>query len=136
MMRSKPRGRLSASRPRRSGARPALIVAVCLLAAFQFGLPRFLDTRLSDARFVFGERPASGTIVLVDIYAASLSEVGVWPWPRRLHADLLTAAAEAGASRVAFDIDFSARSTAADDEALAEALGSAGPETFLAAFIQ
>ena len=89
MMRSKPRGRLSglASASIRPVV-PLLIVAVCLLVAFQFGLPRFLDTRLSDARFVFGERPASGTIVLVDIDAASLSEVGVWPWPRRLHADL------------------------------------------------
>ncbi|WP_279482343.1 EAL domain-containing protein [Aureimonas sp. SK2] len=115
---------------------PLLVAAACLLGASLSGVPRFLDTRLSDARFVVGQRPASGGIVLVDIDAASMAEVGVWPWPRRLHADLLRAAADAGASRVAFDIDFSTRSGALDDEALAEALGSAGPETFLAAFVQ
>ncbi|WP_019999045.1 EAL domain-containing protein [Aureimonas ureilytica] len=113
-----------------------LLVVACVLVATMTGLPRMLDTTLSDARFALGHRSASGEIVLVDIDARSLAEVGVWPWPRRLHADFLRAAAKAGAARVAFDVDFSSRSVAADDEAFATALGDSGIETFLAAFVQ
>ena len=113
-----------------------LAVAACLAGALLSGVPAALDKALSDARFLLGSQAASGEIVLVDIDARSLGEVGVWPWPRRLHADLLHAAAEAGAARVAFDVDFSARTRPEDDAAFAEALASAGPETFLAAFVQ
>ncbi|WP_082653061.1 EAL domain-containing protein [Aureimonas sp. AU22] len=113
-----------------------LIVAACLGGAHLSGFTRLLDTTLSDARFSLGQRPASGEIVLVDIDARSLAEVGVWPWPRRLHADLLKAAADAGASRIAFDVDFSTRSGGEDDAAFAEALGATGLEAFLAAFVQ
>ncbi|WP_416357552.1 EAL domain-containing protein [Aureimonas phyllosphaerae] len=113
-----------------------LVVAACLAGAFLSGAPAALDRTLSDARFLLGPRPASGGIVLVDIDARSLAEIGVWPWPRRLHADLLSAAATAGAARVAFDVDFSSRTRPEDDAAFAAALGSAGPETFLAAFVQ
>ncbi|WP_279483998.1 EAL domain-containing protein [Aureimonas sp. SK2] len=113
-----------------------LAVAACLLGVCVVGLPRTLDTVLSDARFAFGQRSSSGEIVLVDIDARSLQEVGIWPWPRHLHGDLLKAATEAGAVRIAFDIDFSSRSNPMDDEALAAALGGTGIETFLASFVQ
>ncbi|MBB4000297.1 EAL domain-containing protein [Aureimonas pseudogalii] len=113
-----------------------LILATCLVGAYVSGGARLLDTQLSDVRYSWLQRPASGEIVLVDIDAKSLAEVGVWPWPRRLHAAFLKAAAEAGARRVAFDVDFSSRANGDDDEAFAEALGTTGLETFLAAFVQ
>ncbi|WP_182422203.1 EAL domain-containing protein [Aureimonas sp. ME7] len=113
-----------------------LIVAACLAGALLSSVPAVLDRALSDARFLLGTRSASGELVLVDIDARSLAEVGVWPWPRRLHAGLLAAAVEAGAARVAFDVDFSSRTSSEDDAAFADALGSAGLETFLAAFVQ
>nr|WP_246191154.1 EAL domain-containing protein [Aureimonas leprariae] len=100
------------------------------------GLTPALDRQLAEWRLLLHQRQPTGRIVLVDIDARSLAEIGVWPWPRRLYGDLLHAAADAGAARVAFDIDFSARSNPADDEAFASALSTTGIETFLAAIAQ
>jgi CHASE2 domain-containing sensor protein len=63
---------------------------------------------LSDLRFAWQQRPASGEIVVVAIDAPSLEKIGVWPWPRGLHAELLRELDRAGATDVAFDVDFSA----------------------------
>ncbi len=74
--------------------------------------------------------------MLVDIDPRSLAEIGIWPWPRTLHADLVRAAAAAGAARVAFDIDFSSASQPASDAAFAKAIDETGLDTLLAAFKQ
>nr|WP_281379068.1 EAL domain-containing protein [Aurantimonas endophytica] len=102
----------------------------------QVGLTHALDNELTDLRFRATSRSPSGEIVLVDIDARSLAEIGVWPWPRNLHGELVLAAAEAGAARIAFDVDFSTFSTPEADSAFAAALSQAGIETFLAAFVQ
>ncbi len=95
-----------------------------------------LDRLLLDWRFEVTERPASGRVVFVDIDGASLAEIGVWPWPRQLHAELLDRLMAADAAAVAFDIDFSTRSNAEADAALAAALERAGGYAYLAAFRQ
>lgn len=100
------------------------------------GLFGALDNRLSELRFASQTRAPTGDLVLVDIDARSIGEIGVWPWPRRLYGDLLSAAAKAGAAKVAFDIDFSSASNEADDGAFATALAQSGVETYLAAFSQ
>ncbi|WP_192847080.1 EAL domain-containing protein [Aureimonas sp. AU4] len=105
-----------------------------MAAAGLSGLTPSLDTALGDLRFAAGTRAASGQVVLVDIDAKSLAEVGVWPWPRRLHGELVRAAAKAGAAGIAFDVDFSSASGAKDDALFAQALGESGVDTFLAAF--
>ncbi len=54
-------------------------------------------------------RPRQQTVrpvVIVDIDEASLKEVGQWPWPRTLVADLVTRIKEAGAVAIGFDIVF------------------------------
>lgn len=73
---------------------------------------------------------------MVDIDAASLREIGTWPWPRSLHGELLDRLLNMGAYEVAFDIDFSTRSDAAGDTAFAASLGRAGGYAFLSAFRQ
>lgn len=113
-----------------------LLIALGILASDSLGIIRTIDTSLSDLRFDASERHATGKVVLVDIDARSLAEVGMWPWPRHLHGDLVRIAAEAGAAQIAFDVDFSAVSHYADDEAFADALTTAGIESFLAAFVQ
>ncbi len=45
-------------------------------------------------------------IRIVDIDDPSLNEIGQWPWPRTLIAQLVDRLREAGAAVVAFDIDF------------------------------
>ena len=44
---------------------------------------------LTDLRFAWQSRAATGDVVVVAIDAPSIEQIGVWPWPRRLHAELL-----------------------------------------------
>ena len=95
-----------------------------------------LDRLLADARFSLLSRPASGGVVFVEIDSKSLAQVGVWPWPRQVHGEVLDKLMALGAHDVAFDIDFSARSTELGDAAFEAALERAGGFTYLAAFKQ
>jgi EAL domain-containing protein (putative c-di-GMP-specific phosphodiesterase class I)/CHASE2 domain-containing sensor protein/GGDEF domain-containing protein len=112
--------------------------AVATLVFFVGGLGAFasLDRLLADARFSLLSKPASGDVVFVEIDSKSLAQVGVWPWPRQIHAEVLDKLMTLGAHDVAFDIDFSARSTEEGDAALEAALEAAGGFTYLAAFEQ
>lgn len=111
-------------------------VSAAIAAAIVAGLTGAIDRYVGDLRFRFVERAPTGTVVLVDIDAKSLSEIGVWPWPRGLHGELTSKAAALGARTIAFDVDFSTRSTDAEDAAFAEALEVTAAETLLAAFVQ
>eukprot|EP00913_Durusdinium_trenchii_P021230 g19943.t1 len=69
--------------------------------------------------------------VVVAIDEPSLAEINLqWPWPRRLHAQLISRLRAAGAKVIGLDIIFSEPSTGEDDLALAKALG---PDVVLAA---
>ena len=100
------------------------------------GMLSSLDSRLSDWRLALNSVPASGNTVLVEIDSGSLEEIGVWPWPRSLHASLLDRLIEAGADEIAFDIDFSSASDPFEDALFTAALERAGGYAWLAAFAQ
>jgi diguanylate cyclase (GGDEF)-like protein/PAS domain S-box-containing protein len=89
-----------------------------------------------DARFKAVQRAPTGQIALVEIDRFSLDEIGVWPWGRSRHADLVRKLDAAGAAAIAFDVDFSAQSTPADDDAFASALKDVGGSVVLASFRQ
>jgi diguanylate cyclase (GGDEF)-like protein len=111
-------------------------LALALGAASWFGWLTPANDILRDARFALDERQPSGGIVLVEIDPNSLEAVGVWPWPRRVHAEILNRLLDLGAAEVAFDIDFSVASTPEDDQLLEDALRDAGGYAMLAAFRQ
>ena len=46
-------------------------------------------------------------VSIIDIYDASLAQIGQWPWPRSTIADLLTKATQGGTVAIALDIVFS-----------------------------
>ncbi len=73
-------------------------------------------------------RPFDDRILAVTIDQNSLAELGRWPWPRRLHAQLIDRLTEAGAAGVALDIllSESALSDPEDDALLARALTDNG----------
>ena len=96
----------------------------------------FIDNELSDMRFSVARSEATDRLVLVKVDAASLDQVGVWPWPRSLYADLLDRLFAAGAEDVALDIDFSSESVRTEDTRLAEALSRYGPRVILPVFKQ
>src|SRR5690606_3006035 len=94
------RGRRRAAKRRRAalliGLGVALVAAVIFLADGFTGL----ELKRLDARFrLRGERRAPADVVIVAIDDASFRELQLqWPWPRAVHADLVDALAEMGAS--------------------------------------
>lgn len=112
--------------------------AIVLLTALLYlqGYLDVIDDKLAEQGFWLSARPATGEVILVEIDAASIESLQTWPWPRRLHAQLLDRLMDAGAARVAFDVDFSARSNTIDDAALEAALRRASGKVVLPAFRQ
>jgi diguanylate cyclase (GGDEF)-like protein/PAS domain S-box-containing protein len=116
--------------------RPHIFVVVALAIVLSLGWHSALRNALTDLRFVWEQRQASGDVVVVAIDAPSIEKIGVWPWPRQLHAHLLRQLEIAGVRDVVFDVDFSAPSDEASDKAFAEALESAGGSVVLPSFKQ
>jgi diguanylate cyclase (GGDEF)-like protein/PAS domain S-box-containing protein len=125
-----------AASARRKG-RLAYLAAFGLTAAlYAAGSLDFAERQVAELNFRMLDRPATGGVVLVEIDAQSIEKIGVWPWPRRLHADALDRLVAAGARRVAFDVDFSAASSPTDDARFAAALKRAGGRVALPVFTQ
>ena len=91
---------------------------------------------LADLRFEALQRQARGDVVVVAIDTPSIEKIGVWPWPRRLHAELLRQLEKAGVRDIAFDVDFSAPSDPASDREFVEALRGAAGSVVLPSFQQ
>jgi adenylate cyclase len=88
---------------------------VCILLLFALVPLRIADPRpLEEARLRTFDlfqvlRPRQQTarpVVIADIDEASLKEIGQWPWPRTVVADLVTRLRELGAVAIGFDIVF------------------------------
>jgi diguanylate cyclase (GGDEF)-like protein/PAS domain S-box-containing protein len=116
--------------------RPHLLVLCALALVLVTGLHTPLLNALTAARFAWLPRAASGDVVLVAIDSPSLEKIGVWPWPRTIHAALIDRLEQAGASQIVFDIDFSSASTPDGDRALEEALTRASGSVVVPTFKQ
>ncbi|MEN3375549.1 MAG: hypothetical protein V7604_904, partial [Hyphomicrobiales bacterium] len=116
--------------------RPHILVACALAVIILSGLDAALQHVLNDYRFRWTSRAASGDIVVVAIDPPSIERIGVWPWPRRLHGELIRRLQQAGARDIAFDVDFSAPSDPASDAAFVAALQDAGGSVVLPSFQQ
>ena len=113
-----------------------LTVFAMVAVAYVGGALDFLDRQLGDMFFRLTDRQASGNVVVVAIDSKSITEIGVWPWPRRLHADLVSRLDDANVAHLAFLIDFSSRSTNDDDHALTEAIAKSAARVTLPIFRQ
>ena len=89
--------------------------AVCLVLLFALVLLRVADPRpLQELRLRTFDlfqvlRPRVQTefpVVIVDIDEPSLKEIGQWPWPRTILADLVSRITQLGAVTIGFDIIF------------------------------
>jgi diguanylate cyclase (GGDEF)-like protein/PAS domain S-box-containing protein len=116
--------------------RPHILVVIALAIVLSTGWHGALRNALTDLRFAWQSRAAGGNVVVVAIDAPSIDQIGVWPWPRRLHAELLHRLEAAGVQDVAFDVDFSTPSDPASDEAFVNALREVGGSTILPSFKQ
>lgn len=116
--------------------RPHILVAIAVAIAAVTGIETGLQNALSDLRFRLLPRDATGRVAVVAIDPDSIRRIGVWPWPRRLHGELIHRLVAAGAQDIALDIDFSTPSDPASDKAFADALQSAGGSVVLPSFSQ
>ena len=112
--------------------------AIGLMVAtfYLFGALNVFERGLLDRRFALLNHEVSADILLVTIDPESIAVLNVWPWSRGYHATVLDNLIEAGAARVAFDVDFSSRSTSEGDAALDQALARAGHLAVLPIFFQ
>ena len=109
---------------------------IALAIVLAGGWHNSLRHALADLRFAWQSRQVSGDIVVIAIDASSIDRIGVWPWPRLLHAELIRQLQKADVQDIALDVDFSTPSDASSDRNFAEALQSAGGSVVLPSFQQ
>ena len=97
-----------------------LILLTLVLLVQISALPQRLDFWLYDQAITSAPPRISDDVVLVTIDERSLGHLGRWPWPRNLHAELVSKLHQAGAKTIVFDILFSEPSP--DDALLAKAM--------------
>src|SRR5215472_17248907 len=96
----------------RWGRRFGLTRAICVLLLFALVPLRILDpppleeVRLRTFDFYQNLRPRETMSRPVVIVEASLKDIGQWPWPRTIVADLVTQLTQLGAAAIAFDVIF------------------------------
>ncbi|NUO77910.1 MAG: CHASE2 domain-containing protein [Lysobacter sp.] len=88
------------------------------------GASWWLDDAFYDQHLATWTYPPDDDVIVVAVDDQSLSELGQWPWPRDLHAQLLDRLGQAGVRGVALDLVFAEpdRSGASHDRLLADAL--------------
>ncbi len=120
------------------GAKSLGIVFALTATAFLFlvGILPAIEQSNRDVRSAVFSRDASGQYAVVEMDARSLKALGNWPWSREIHAQLVDKLSAGGADQIAFDIDFSARSTPAADSALASAIDRSDAQVIMATFRQ
>jgi adenylate cyclase len=79
-------------------------------------LLRRLDWLIYDSYYrLQGKVDPGDRVVIVAADEKSMAEFGQWPWPRRVHADIINRLTDAGAKAIALDILFS-KPDATDEE--------------------
>ncbi|WP_323752352.1 CHASE2 domain-containing protein [Marinobacter sp.] len=109
-----------------------LLLFVSLFLFKASGLPERIEHWLYDKAITTSPAPVSDQVAVVAIDEYSLSQLGRWPWPRGLHAQLINQLYEDGAQTVVFNLLFPEPHT--DDTILAAAMNRHG-EVVLPAFL-
>jgi CHASE2 domain-containing sensor protein/signal transduction histidine kinase len=112
----------------------AALASALIAAAVLAQWTRPADDLLYDAAMRIAPADADPAILIVAIDEPSLAELGRWPWPRALHAQLLDRLSEARPSSVTLDLLLS--EPAADDAALAAAMRRSGRVYLPMQFVQ
>jgi diguanylate cyclase (GGDEF)-like protein/PAS domain S-box-containing protein len=107
------------------------IACVVAIAIWSSGALDTLDRAYLDLQTRLLQRELSSEIVIVEIDAHTLKQLGQWPFPRSYHAEVLRKLERAGARTIFLDIDFSARSQPGQDAALAQAIRALPRDTQL-----
>ena len=85
----------------------ALILLLLSLLLSSTGVLSRVDNLIYDVGQKLYHQEAPGDVIIVAIDENSLSQLGRWPWPRSLHANLVRRLSAEGASAVGLDVIFS-----------------------------
>jgi adenylate cyclase len=102
-----------------------LAAASVMLGLYAVDALKSLELRSVDTRFsVRGTQDQPKDVAVVAIDTKTFNKLKVqWPFPRRFHAQVLNELRKDGAKAVAFDVQFTERTDARDDNALIDAVG-------------
>ena len=115
----------------------SILLASVLLTAFSFSnIAKDINDGLAAFKMEVFKRDPSGNVTVIAIDTASINAAEAWPWPRERFAQALSNLNAAGAGMIAFDVDFSARSTPEGDAALKAAIDENPGWIVLPTFIQ
>ncbi len=81
------------------------LLALTLLSVYSDWLQR-VDLLIYDTHQQYLSRPAPADVVIVGVDEYSLSQLGRWPWPRRIHAQLIDRLTRIGTKAIMLDIIF------------------------------
>ncbi|WP_139490925.1 CHASE2 domain-containing protein [Brevibacillus dissolubilis] len=100
---------------------PVLLVLVIGMM-FQFNTFHMMENTYYD-QMTREVRAADSQIAVIGVDETSLENMGRWPWPRSMHADLVDRLTEAGAKGIFLDLLFSEPSEdSAEDERMQQAI--------------
>jgi adenylate cyclase len=106
------------------------------IVAYGTDLLRSLELSTVNTRFqIRGSQPRPPDVVLVEVDEATFSELPTyqWPYPRKLHAQVIEAISRENPKVIAYDVQFSEKGASEQENiALAEAIQSAHGHTVLA----
>ena len=85
----------------------ALILLVITVLIQASGVFSRVDNLLYDIGQKLQRQPVPADVVIVAVDEDSLSQIGRWPWSRKIHADLINRLKQEGAAVVGLDIIFS-----------------------------
>jgi adenylate cyclase len=105
-----------------------ILAALSIVVLVHFGLLNALEHWSLATLFEWrGPRSPSAPIVIVTIDESTFSELDVqWPFPRAMHAELISKIAAGGPLVIGVDLIFDRPSSDADDAVLGEAIAAAG----------
>ncbi len=99
-----------------------LLTALCLALIFSDALWRW-DRLIYDMQSSTINRPASDDIVIIAVDENSLQQIGRWPWPREVHAQLINILSQSQVKATLIDMVFAEpSSTTNSDQQLANAI--------------
>lgn len=91
---------------------------------------------LEEQRASQNLRPSSGDIIFLGIDTNAIEKVGVWPWPRAVHAQIIDKLVAMDVRQINIDIDFSSLSDPENDIRLAGSIANADGKVVLPLFVQ
>lgn len=106
----------------------ALILLLLVVLTYTTGVLSRVDNVIYDIGQKAYQKAAPLDIIIVAVDENSLSQLGRWPWSRKIHADLINRLKLEGASVIGFDVIFSEpdKIDKSGDEDLSTAIQQAG----------